>query len=386
MSSAWDSYRRRSQFWKSVPASSLALLCVGVFCLFGTIGILSLMTDVTPPSWGQGFAFVFYCGGAAVLLLIAGVRQKYLVIPFLLAANIVASVWLNRMMAYNHPAAGLHPRPHSPFLWLGETGVLTLSAGYAFFMFFFSREGTRYFRVHAEIELARELHQALVPTIQRTIGEFEIYGASIPSGEVGGDLVDLVERGDGVWTAYVADVSGHGVSPGVLMAMFKATVRTRMLAGCDGAKLLEGTHEALYPLKTSNMFVTAGFIQAQGNRLTLSLAGHPALMHYRRQGGQVCEYASADLPLGILPEQTFSARDIDCEPGDILLLLTDGITEAADPNGTELGSGPVKSGLREWANLPLPELFQNIRELALKFGKQEDDQTMLLVRRMGTGS
>jgi hypothetical protein len=380
--SAWEAHGRRNRFWKTVPQASLALFYAAVFCLFASIGIITLMTGAAPPDLRQALTYICYWGLSATLLAFAAVRGKYLLLPFIVAANVLAAIWLNRMMAHTQSAVAVSSPLHLRFVVLGQTGILTVSAGYAFFMFFFSREGTRYFRAHAEIELARELHQALVPTIQRKIGEFEIYGASIPSGEVGGDLVDLIERGDGEWTAYVADVSGHGVSPGVLMAMFKATVRTRMLAGCDGAKLLEGVHETLYPLKTSNMFVTAGFIQAKGNRLMLSLAGHPALLHYRRQGSAVCEYASADIPLGILPLQTFTTREIGCQPGDILLLLTDGITEAADQNGAELGSDPVKSGLCQWADLPLPELFRKIRELALRHGKQEDDQTMLLVRRV----
>ena len=65
-----------------------------------------------------------------------------------------------------------------------------------------------------------------------------------------------------------------------------------------------------------------------------------------------------------------------------MLLLTDGITEVAGQNEAELGAEPIKSGLRQWADLPLPEVFRNIRELALRFGKQLDDQTMLLVRRL----
>jgi len=220
-----------------------------------------------------------------------------------------------------------------------------------------------------------------VPEIDTRIGDFEIYGASIPSGEVGGDLVDFVAQGDD-WTAYVADVSGHGIAPGVLMAMFKASVRSRILAGCDGESLLNGVHQTLYPLKTSNMFVTAGFLQARAGRLLLSLAGHPALLRLQSATGEICEYAAADLPMGILPEQRFSSRVIECAPGDVLLLLTDGIMEAANKAGEEMGIEPVKSALCESPGLPLPELFCKIRKLALAFGKQVDDQTMLLVRRL----
>ncbi len=289
-------------------------------------------------------------------------------------------IWLGNYYGDGSPLTGVL-RLSSQVRLLSWGGIAALAAGYVLFIVFFSREGARYFRAHAEIELARALHHALVPEIQRRIGPYEIYGASIPIGEVGGDLVDVVERGD-EWTAYVGDVSGHGVSPGVLMAMFKAAVRTQILAHCDGANLLQGVNQTLYPLKTSNMFVTAGFLHAQAEQLTLLLAGHPPLLHFQRKAGQVFEYPPQDLPLGILPVESFTSRNIDCQPGDILLLLTDGITEASAPAGTELGAEPIKRGLRQWAELPLAELFRNLRQLALDFGKQQDDQTMLLVRRL----
>jgi phosphoserine phosphatase RsbU/P len=121
--------------------------------------------------------------------------------------------------------------------------------------------------------------------------------------------------------------------------------------------------------------------------LALLYAGlYCLLLHFRRQTAQVCDYPSADLPLGILPEQTFGARDVQCEAGDVLLLLTDGITETSDKHGAELGVNAIKSGLQRWADLPLPELFRNIRDSALRFGKQEDDQTMLLVRRLSANN
>jgi len=298
----------------------------------------------------------------------------------IVAVQLVGFQLLERVIARSPRLIDPSSALPSQLQFLSYVGTIALTAGYTCFLTFFNREGVRYFGAYTEIALARELHQALVPEIERRIGAFEIYGASVPSGEVGGDLVDLVEHGD-AWTAYVADVSGHGVSPGVLMAMFKATVHTLILNGCDGARLLDGIHEALYPLKTSNMFVTAGFLQERDGLLTLSLAGHPALLHFQRRTSQVCEYPAQDLPLGILPQQSFTAREIDCEPGDILLLLTDGITEVADRRGAELGVEPIKSGLQQWAELPLPDVFRKIRELAISQGKQEDDQTMLLVRR-----
>lgn len=364
-----------------MPLSSLTLFYAGVFCLFATIGFLTLMMRTYRLGWIESSSTVLLCSGVAVLFAMAAVKRKYLLMPVIAAAQIAGFTWLAQVFGHSAGAAQTGSQLQAQLQFLGLGGAITLSVGYALFLVFFSREGVRYFRAHTEIALARELHQALVPEIQRTIAPYEIYGASIPSGEVGGDLVDLVE-GNNEWIAYVADVSGHGVSPGVLMAMFKATVRSRILTGKDGAGLLEGVHQTLYPLKTNNMFVTAGFLQAHEDRMELSLAGHPALLHFQRRAGSVCEYPPQDLPVGILPVQSFTARSIDCRQGDILLLLTDGITEVAGQDEAELGVDPIKAGLRQWADLPLPEVFGNIRELALRFGKQLDDQTMLLVRRL----
>ena len=371
----------RGQFWKSVPTRSVALFYMAIFSLFATLGFLDLLMRTVRLHGMHIVLGVLLSGGFAALFAVAALRRKYVFMLPIAVIMVAASLWVSR--AYRNEEA-LVPKGSelgAQLQLLGMGGVVTLSLAYTFFLLFFSREGERYFRTHSEIVLARELHQALVPAVQQTIGDFEIYGASIPSGEVGGDLVDLVAHGD-EWTAYVADVSGHGIAPGVLMAMFKASIRTRILADSDGAGLLEGVHQTLYPLKTSNMFVTAGLLHWDAGRMDLSLAGHPALVLYRCASRDICEYAPTDLPIGILPEQSFTSREIECQPGDILLLLTDGITEAANRAGDELGIEPIKSGLQQWAELPLPEIFGNLREQALRFGKQQDDQTMLLVRRL----
>lgn len=364
-----------------MPASALTFFCLAIFCLFSAIGFLALLSRTVQLQPWQIWATVLLCGGCAVFYALSAAKRSYILFPLVAVVQGLGMTFLGR--SYDHNARLMDPGSvlHSQLQLLSVGGTLTLAGGYLFFMLFLSREGERYFRAHTEIALAREVHQALVPEIDTRIGDFEIYGASIPSGEVGGDLVDFVAQGDD-WTAYIADVSGHGIAPGVLMAMFKASVRSRILAGCDGASLLDGVHQALYPLKTSNMFVTAGFLQARDGRLLLSLAGHPALLRLQRARVEICEYAAADLPLGILPEQSFSSREIECAPGDILLLLTDGIMESENKAGNELGMDPVKSALRESPDLPLPELFCKIRNLALAFGKQVDDQTMLLVRRL----
>jgi len=106
-------------------------------------------------------------------------------------------------------------------------------------------------------------------------------------------------------------------------------------------------------------------------------------MRYCSQRRSICEYASQNLPLGILPEQEFAADRLECDSGDVLLLLTDGFSEVFDVNGAELGLEPIKGAFLKVADRPLPEIFESLRSLSLRFGKQEDDQTILLVRCTG---
>ena len=264
---------------------------------------------------------------------------------------------------------------------LGICAILAIVVGYIAIINFVRREGSRYFRIQTEIELAREIHRSLVPTFERKLDGYEIFGASIPSGEVGGDLVDIAESSN-EWIAYITDISGHGVASGVLMAMLKTSIRSGLGANRSLSGLLEGVHRTLYPLKMPNMFATAGVLQLQpgSKSVTYSLAGHPALMRYCSQQRAIVEYASQNLPLGILPEQQFATDRLECDPGDVLLMLTDGFSEVFDVNAAELGIEPIKRAFLEAADRPLSEIFERLRNVSLSFGKQDDDQTVLLVR------
>jgi len=98
--------------------------------------------------------------------------------------------------------------------------------------------------------------------------------------------------------------------------------------------------------------------------------------------GEIREHPASDLPLGVLPEQTFGCTEVQSETGDILLLLTDGLTEVFDRNGRELGIGPLKEALSKSSTQGLPELSASLRQVSLSFGRQSDDQTMLIIRHL----
>ena len=126
----------------------------------------------------------------------------------------------------------------------GYAIIIATVIGYICFLVVNIKEGRRYFRVQAEIELATEVHRILVPPIETRLGAWEFYGRSSPSGDVGGDLIDLAGHAD-EWVAYVADVSGHGVAPGVVMGMVKSAARMLLSSGDDATHLAPRLNEVI---------------------------------------------------------------------------------------------------------------------------------------------
>ena len=362
-----------------VPISSRISILTAIFCLFASIGFVMLLINPVKHTAGVILATVFISGFCAVGFAWLATIRKYWYMPILGVAEFFL---FGLLSARYHPASLLDDRIglQRQLGVLGASAILTICIGYVLFIVFIRRESRRYFRIQAEMELAREIHRSLVPRFECKIGKFEIFGASVPSGAVGGDLVDLAEGPSGC-ISYIADISGHGVPSGVLMAMFKTSIRSRLANGSSPHELLDEVHRTLFPLKMANMFLTAGVLQMQdGNRVNFALAGHPPLMRYSRAQNKIVEYPAQSLPLGIMAEQRFIGDALHCDPGDVLLLLTDGFSEVFDGRGNELGLEPLKSKFAEIADQPLPLIFDTLRGLSLKFGKQDDDQTILLVR------
>jgi len=377
-----DRQRSRVAFWTNVGRVSRLLLFGGVFAIFATLGCLTLLMRTTRVDPLYALVIIVSSGAFAVLYAALSLHGMFPWIPVAIVFQFLFSSGMARLLRESSQV--LDNRVLAKQLdVLGAIATVCSAVAYATFFTFVSREGRMSFRVHTEMALAAEIHRALVPPFHRNCGPFEIYGCSVPSGEVGGDLVDFTQIGDG-WSAYVADVSGHGVSSGVLMAMFKTAVRTCAEAQDAPQSIFAQVNRVLYPLKTPNMYITAGFLSYRpAHGVTLCLAGHPALKHYQKKSGNVRDYPSPNLPLGIVADQVLAAEPVVCAPGDILLLMTDGFTEVFNKQGREMGSDPLVAALRDSAASPLPNIFNRLRDVSLRFGKQEDDQTLLLVRYTG---
>lgn len=364
-----------------MPLGGTALILGCVFCLFASLMLVAAMMRGARAPVSQTLFVAFISGIFAAGMLFGFVRRLIKFSIVWLGVFIIAQAWLPQT-GQGRPPQSLDDRAQllDRIKIEGALAAATIIAAYALVLAFLQKEGERVFAHITEVRLAQEVHQTLVPGLAQKVGGYEIYGASVPSGQVGGDLVDLVEA-EGGWMAYVADVSGHGVPAGMIMAMVKSAVR---MGSTDRTfpDFLQTLNRVLLSLLAPNVFVTFSCVAGNsGPDLTFALAGHLPVLHYRRCQGVVEERSVSNLPLAILPDAEFATAKISCEPGDLLVILTDGLTEAADKQGLELGLEPLKAVMLSAADFPLEQIVHQLRATSLQRGKQTDDQTVLLVRR-----
>ncbi len=258
--------------------------------------------------------------------------------------------------------------------------LLAIVGGYVSFLTFSITEGRRYFRVHAEMQLAQEIHRVLVPPIAERHSGYEFHGHSEPSGEVGGDLIDVVEVAGG-WVAYIADVSGHGVAPGVVMGMAKSAARMHLTSGGALHDLLPRLHAVIQPLMKPNMFVTVACLGSSPSGLRYALAGHPPILQYHAATRAFSELTCRSLPVGLLPDTSFQVAAVEDAPGDLFVFVTDGVLEATNGAGEEFGVAGIKEVIAQNPERPLDQIKEALVGAARRHGPIADDLSVLLVRR-----
>jgi hypothetical protein len=379
---------RAKSYWKTIPPISRVVFLLGVFCIFSTFGIASDILDLGRESTPHFVLGVLFSGLFSTSYALSGfiLRKQFwkaflplfalhFVLIFALGNWLPTGPRLEQMNAAD--IARLQGR-----LAIDATAtVVAVALGYSCSLYSTITEGRRYFREHAEIELAAEIHRVLVPPIDTKMGGYEFYGRSLPSGAVGGDLIDLAGSEDR-WVAYVADVSGHGVAPGVVMGMAKSAARMLLSSGDDAAHLLPRLNEVLYPLKKPDMFVTFCFLARSGDGLRVGLAGHPAILHFSANTKEVRQLECPNMPLGILPSGDFASSEIRTEPGDVLALYTDGFLEPANAAGEEFGLARLQAEFQKHGREPLDTICRSLQESVARHGAQFDDQSLFLIRKI----
>lgn len=354
----------------------IAILYAGVFFTFAPLWLLMISSYANEPP-PMGLAFLFGLSGlVAVGYATAGMFTRkvlFLVIPAHIGAIVLCA---------KYAPFGTHRAPPSIE---GLASVLSIALGYALFIIFITGEGARTLRLRTELALARTIHDTLVPPIRHRAGPLEVYASSSPSTEMGGDLIDLVAT-EAHTDVYLADVSGHGVRAGVVMAMVKSAIRTRLASGGDLSDIARDLNSVLHDLTPDEMFATFVCLRfrADASGADVVIAGHLPIFHLHADA-TISTIDNEALPLGVVPDEAFPLRTIELAPGDTLLAFTDGLSEASGPAGL-LGLQPLRETLLREGRRPLTEIHDALLRVAREYAPQTDDQTVLLVRITEPGS
>jgi sigma-B regulation protein RsbU (phosphoserine phosphatase) len=242
-----------------------------------------------------------------------------------------------------------------------------------------------------EVALAREIQVALLPAQLPRLEGWELHAANLPSRGVSGDFFKIHERGDGRECVFlVADVSGKGIAASLLTASLEALAANPIEQGGEPdvvcSTVSRQLHERTPPEKFATMFLA--MVDLETCLLRYCNAGHnPALVV--RTDGSFEWLDSTGMPVGMLPAGAWTAAEVSIGPGDVVVMYTDGITEAENPDEEEYGSDRLLATVRRLRDDPLPDLARSLEADLDEFVAGvpfADDRTIVVARRVcGTG-
>jgi sigma-B regulation protein RsbU (phosphoserine phosphatase) len=225
------------------------------------------------------------------------------------------------------------------------------------------------------------IHESIVPSISLTTPFAEVLARSLPSAEMGGDLVDAIRR-DREIDVFLADVSGHGVGAGIVMGMLKASIRTRLLAaGDDLGPVLRDVNRVTTDLTRPEMFATLACARVRADRsVSYALAGHLPIFRFHAAERRWARLENEHLPLGIDADVEFTSGSLRAGASDLLVFLTDGLIEVMDARGVQFGLERIANVLASFTDTTPAAIAQALLDAARAHGTQTDDQSVLIVR------
>ena len=243
-------------------------------------------------------------------------------------------------------------------------------------------------KLERDLSLAREIQQSLIPDEDPVVEGYDIAGFNQPADATGGDCYDYLKTADGRTGLIVADATGHGIGPALVISQYRAMVRTLSSAETDIARIICHVNDLLDNDIPSGMFVTAflGILNPHAGSVEYVSAGHGPLLLFKRHSQKGIEIEASTVPLGILsPMECDPASPICMDTGDVLLLVTDGFFEWANVSGEQFGTARIFDIVRDNPSATSRELIDLIREGLGRFAQgtpQADDLTAIVIRRI----
>jgi serine phosphatase RsbU (regulator of sigma subunit) len=248
-------------------------------------------------------------------------------------------------------------------------------------------------RLERELQVAREVQASLLPRHTPQVAGWEFAAFWQPAREVAGDYYDFILRtpanvndlshGLGI---VIADVSDKGMPAALFMALSRSTVRASVSHVPSPAEGIAQANRLICADAMNNMFVTLFYAQLDPttSELTYVNAGHNPPLLLRAQDSQPIELTRTGMALGVLDSATFEQRSISMQPGDLVLLYTDGVTDALDAQGHEFGVERLRQFVLEHRGASAAELARSLDQAVAEFSgaAHYDDITVVIAKRL----
>jgi phosphoserine phosphatase RsbU/P len=235
-----------------------------------------------------------------------------------------------------------------------------------------------------EIDIARRVQARLFPQSSPPLQTLEYIGGCVQARQVGGDYYDFLDMGPGVLGIVLADICGKGISGALLMANLQANLRSQYaVAREDLARLLQSVNRLYHENTTDESYATMffGVYDDTRRRLRFANCGHVPPIVLRTDGSMEL-LGSTTTVLGLFLRWECPIEEVQLNPGDVLVIYTDGVTEAPDRDGEQYGEERLAELIRRNKDLPAKELLAAVQRSVAEFSgaTQADDVTLIVAR------
>jgi sigma-B regulation protein RsbU (phosphoserine phosphatase) len=240
-------------------------------------------------------------------------------------------------------------------------------------------------RLEEELNLARSIQQGLFPEQMPDVEGYEIVGSNTPSRQVGGDYYDVIPIDENRYGVAIGDVAGKGAGAALLMATLQASLQALVPSCIPINEMMARVNRLVYQNTAIDKYITFFYseLNCKAHTLTYCNAGHNFPYHVKKNGS-VTELSEGGLILGMMPDVEFQLMTVPVEPGDRIVLFTDGITEAMDEAENEFGEERLKELVRRTDNESAAALIDLIVHEVKEYSQletQADDMTLVVVKR-----
>lgn len=240
-------------------------------------------------------------------------------------------------------------------------------------------------RIQKELEIARGIQQSFLPESAPRIPGIDLEGLNLPAAEVGGDFYDFIPVGSTSWGLVIADVSGKGVPAALFMALSRTLIRASASRNPDPVLSIMEANRSIYLDAKTSMFVTLFYaiLDTRKKTLTFVNAGHNPPLHLSSGSEGITLLKAKGIALGVIDEVELEPVEVALSPGDLVVLYTDGVTEAADEQDHEYGVERLSALVKALRHLSAQQIIGAIVSDVQAFAgsrPQFDDITLMVLK------